>query len=452
NGGLNKFDKKTETFINFTTKDGLSNNVIYGIVIDKNKKLWLSSNNGLMYFDPDSRDIRNYTVEEGLQNNEFNAGAYFKTHEGKLIFGGINGLNIFDPDSIQQSKYQPPIVFTDFRLYNQSIQPGLISPLKNPIQYTDKIELNYQDKVFSIDFASLDYNNPEKNIFYYQLEGFDENWIYAGTRNTVTYTNLNPGTYIFKVRGSNNDGIISKRSKSLIISIIPPYWQTIWFNTLIVLIVAALLYWLYRYRLTRVLEMERMRIRIASDLHDDIGSTLTKIAINSEIIQSTQNAEKIRQSSIKIGRMSREIISSMSDIIWSIDARNDTIKDLLDRMRDFSSTSFAESKIKVNFISSDFPLSRKIPVQFRQNVFMIYKESLHNILKHAEASEVEINFSITGGNYSLCIKDNGKGFDPAKGYSGNGIKNMKLRAARIHAKINMDNNNGCQVCLIGKIP
>ena len=215
---------------------------------------------------------------------------------------------------------------------------------------------------------------------------------------------------------------------------------------------AALLYWLYRYRLTRVLEMERMRIRIASDLHDDIGSTLTKIAINSEIIQSTQNAEKIRQSSIKIGRMSREIISSMSDIIWSIDARNDTIKDLLDRMRDFSSTSFAESKIKVNFISSDFPLSRKIPVQFRQNVFMIYKESLHNILKHAEASEVEINFSITGGNYSLCIKDNGKGFDPAKGYSGNGIKNMKLRAARIHAKINMDNNNGCQVCLIGKIP
>ncbi|MEJ2542988.1 MAG: two-component regulator propeller domain-containing protein, partial [Calditrichaceae bacterium] len=355
NGGLNIFDRQTETFTNFTTIDGLSNNVIYGIIIDKNKKLWLSSNNGLMYFDPSTREVRNYTVEEGLQNNEFNAGAYLKTNDGKLIFGGINGLNIFQPDSIQQSNYQPPIVFTDFRLYNQSVQPGIKSPLKNPIEYADKIELNYHDKVFSIDFASLDYNNPEKNVFYYKLEGFDEKWIFTGNRNSVTYTNLNPGEYVFSVKGSNHDGVISAQSKKLFISIVPPYWQTLWFNILVILIAASLLYWLYRYRLTRVLEMERMRIRIASDLHDDIGSTLTKIAINSEIIQSTQNKEKIKQSSIKIGRMSREIISSMSDIIWSIDARNDSIKDLLDRMRDFSSTSFAETNIKVNFLNNDFP-------------------------------------------------------------------------------------------------
>lgn len=452
NGGLNKFDRQTETFSNFTTKDGLSNNVIYGIVIDKNKKLWLSSNNGLMYFDPDSREIRKYTVEEGLQNNEFNAGAYFKTDNNKLIFGGINGLNIFDPDSIQQNKYKPPIVFTDFRLYNQSVQYGPKSLLKVPIEYADKIELKYQDKVFSIDFASLDYNSPEKNIFYYKLEGFDDKWIFAGNRNSATYTNLNPGEYIFRVKGSNNDGVISEHSKSLIISIIPPYWQTIWFNIIVVLAAAALLYWLYRYRLTRVLEMERMRIRIASDLHDDIGSTLTKIAINSEIIQSTQNENKIRESSIKIGRMSREIISSMSDIIWSIDARNDTIKDLLDRMRDFSSTSFAEANIKVSFNDNDLPLTRKIPVQFRQNVFMIFKECLHNILKHAQASEVQITFTSTSGNFRLCINDNGKGFDSTTSYSGNGIKNMKLRASRIHAAITIENNNGTQLCLTGRIP
>ena len=216
--------------------------------------------------------------------------------------------------------------------------------------------------------------------------------------------------------------------------------------------IATVLYLIYRFRLSRVLEMERMRIRIASDLHDDIGSTLTKIAINSEIIQSTQNQEKIKNSSIKIGKMSREIISAMSDIIWSIDARNDTMKDLLDRMRDFSSTSFAEKNIKVNFINSDFPITRKIPVQFRQNVFMIYKESLHNILKHTNATAVEINFSIIGGNYKLCIKDNGKGFDTSQGYSGNGIKNMKLRAARIKASIDIENQNGTKLCLSGKIP
>ncbi len=451
NGGLNKFDKKTEIFTNFTTKNGLPNNVIYGIIIDKNKKLWLSSNNGLACFNPNTQEVLNYTVEEGLQNNEFNAGAYLKTTDGKLIFGGIKGLNMFDPDSVKQNEYQPPIVFTDFKLFNQSVQHGPNSPLKKSIQYTDEIELSYQDKVFSIDFAALDYNSPEKNVFYYMLEGFDENWIFAGTRHSVTYTNLNPGKYIFQVKGSNSDGVISKQGKDLIISIIPPFWQTTWFKILMILIIGATLYIIYRYRLSRVLEMERMRIRIASDLHDDIGSTLTKIAINSEIIQSTRNQEKIKESSVKIGKMSREIISAMSDIIWSIDARNDTIKDLLDRMHDFSSTSFAEQNIKVNFTNNDLPLTKKVPVQLRQNIFMIYKESLHNILKHADATVVEINFSITGSIYKLCIKDNGKGFDPSIGYSGNGIKNMKLRAARIQANIDIQNQNGTILCLSGKI-
>ena len=452
NGGLNKFDRKSGVFTHFTTRDGLPNNVIYGIVLDKKQNIWLSTNNGLAWFDPDKNKIRSYTVEQGLQNNEFNAGAYSETLGGRIIFGGINGLNIFNPDSIRQSDYKPPIVFTDFKLNNQSVKHGINSVIHNPIQFINKIELSYKDKVFSIDFAALDYNSPEKNIFKYKLDGFDKNWIFAGNRHSATYTNLNPGNYILYIQGSNHDGIFSDLYKTLKIIIIPPYWQTNWFKLLLVTLIGGFLYLIYRYRLSRILELERMRIRIASDLHDDIGSTLTKIAINSEIIQSTKNQDKIRESSIKIGKMSRDIISAMSDIIWSIDARNDTLKNLLYRMRDAATTAFADKNVKVNFIYSDLPGNKKIPVQFRQNVFLIFKECLHNILKHADATEVYVTFSLTGRYYSLCVRDNGKGFDTSAGFSGNGIKNMKLRAERIQCTIKISNKDGTELCLNGKLP
>ncbi|MEJ2052889.1 MAG: two-component regulator propeller domain-containing protein [Calditrichaceae bacterium] len=452
NNGLNKLNRKTMKFSNITSKDGLPNNVVYGILIDNNQRLWLSTNNGLSCFNPSNGEIKNYTIEEGLQNNEFNAGAYLKMTDGRLVFGGINGLNIFRPDSIPKNLYHPPVVFTDFKLYNQSVSHGSNSILKNPIQYTHTINLSYRDKVFSIDFAALDFNNPENNTFYYRLVGFDNDWIYSGNRNTAAYTNLNPGNYIFQVKGRNNDGIINEKPKQLFINIIPPYWQTIWFKTLIILLIIGLLYLLYRLRLNRALEMERMRIRIASDLHDDIGSTLTKIAINSEIIQSTKNPDKIKKSSVKIGKMSRDIISAMSDIIWSIDARNDSMQDLLDRMRDFSSTSFTDKNIKVNFIHHNIPVNKKIPVQFRQNVFLIFKEALHNILKHAEATQVRIEFTFTGSEYRLCITDNGIGFDSEATHSGNGIKNIQHRSKAINAEIEIENKEGASLCLRGKLP
>jgi len=452
NNGLNKYKRIDQTFSSYTTKEGLPNNVVYGIEIDSHQRLWLSTNNGLSCFDPHTENIQNYTTDEGLQNNEFNAGASLKMYDGKLVFGGINGLNIFHPDSIPINTYRPPIVFTDFKLYNQSVRHSSGSLLVRPVQYTEKITLGYKDKVFSIDFAALDYNNPDKNTFYYKLDGFDTDWIYSGTKHSATYTNINPGNYTFQVKGSNNDGIMNESPEELFITIIPPYWQTLWFKTLIILLIVGFLYLLYRFRLARLLEMERMRIRIASDLHDDIGSTLTKIAINSEIIQSTKSQDKIKQSSVKIGKMSREIISAMSDIIWSIDARNDSMKDLLDRMHDFSTNSFSEKNIKVNFTQNDIPLNKKIPVQFRQNVFLIFKEAIHNILKHANATEVRIEFLITGGQYKLCIHDNGKGFNLESDQRGNGIKNMNLRAKAIKSDIEIKNVNGVKLCLIGKIP
>ena len=433
-------------FAHLSQRDGLPSNVVYGILEDPSGKLWLSTNNGISCFNPADQTFTNFDVRDGLQSNEFNSGAHLITSGGQFLFGGINGFTAFFPDSIKQSDFQPPIGFTTFRIFDKPVLSGIA------LNAAEQMELDYKQNFFSFEFSALDFTAPEKNQYAYILEGFDAEWIYSGTRRYASYTNLDPGHYSFRVKGSNSDGMFSKNEAAIRIIIHPPYWQRWWFRLLGIMLVLGILYGLYRFRVSKLLEIERMRIRIASDLHDDIGSTLTKIAINSEIIQSTKSADKIRISSQKIGQMSREIISAMSDIIWSIDARNDTFKDLVDRMRDFSSAAFAEKNIKLHFTGTGLTLNKKIPSYFRQNMFLIFKETIHNILKHAQASEVRIDFSASAGKYRLCVKDNGKGMDEKQIHRGNGIKNMKLRAQRIHAMIEIHSQEGTDVCLSGKLP
>ena len=433
-------------FDHISQQDGLPSNVIYSILEDQSGNLWLSTNMGISCFNPDRRTFKNYDIKDGLQSNEFNTGSGLVTRDGLFLFGGINGFNTFSPDSIFQSLFLPDINLTSFKIFDKSVLSGMA------LFTTSKIKLDYKQNFFSFEFSALDFSQPDKNQYAYRLEGFDQDWIYSGSRRYASYTNLDPGGYTFRVIGSNSDGVWNENGASVQILIKPPFWHTWWFRFLSILIISGILYQLYKYRVSKLLEIERMRIRIASDLHDDIGSTLTKIAIHSEVIRSTDNKNKIVESSQKIGRMSREIISSMSDIVWSIDARNDTLRNLIDRMRDFSSTSFAEKNIKLSFKNTLSNEHKKIPVHFRQNIFLIFKEAIHNILKHTDATEVCIDFSGTGNKFRLCISDNGEGIDENNSGNGNGIKNMKLRADRIHSVIDINNNNGTEVCLYGKLP
>ncbi len=239
-GGLSLFNRQSETFINFTTDHGLPNSTVVGILEDSHNNLWISTNNGLSKIAVDSVNgqiqlsMRNYTVEDGLQSKVFNRWSFFKSRSGEMYFGGINGFNVFHPDSIRDNTYVPPVHITDFQLFNKPVPIGKDdSPLKKHISQTEELILNYNQNFFSLKFIALNYIFSEKNQYAYFMEGFDKDWNNIGNKREATYTNIGPGRYAFKVKGSNNDGLWNEEGKTLHIVIKPPFWQTLWFRGVI---------------------------------------------------------------------------------------------------------------------------------------------------------------------------------------------------------------------------
>lgn len=259
--GLNKFNRITDTFSYYTEEDGLANGVIYSILEDGFGNLWLSTNKGLSRFNPRSETFRNYDVSDGLQSNEFNIGAYCKTREGDLFFGGINGFNVFNPNDVKNNPYIPPIVITDLQIFNKSVRVGEKSLLKKHIDFIDSLTLSYRDSVFSFEFAALDYTYPEKNQYAYQLEGFDKEWTYVdSSRRFVTYTNLDAGEYVFKVKGSNNDGVWNRKGAQLTITITPPWWKTWWAYALYIIAILGIILNYLRIQKQKLIESERLNV------------------------------------------------------------------------------------------------------------------------------------------------------------------------------------------------
>jgi len=246
-GGLNKFDPDNETFSYYTEEDGLANDVVYGILEDPQGNLWMSTNSGLSRFDPVKETFKNYTVTDGLQSNEFNGGSFYKSQSGEFFFGGINGFNAFYPENIKDNPYIPPIAITEFQKLNQVVK------FDKPISDIKELRLTYKDYVFSFQFAALDYTAPEKNQYAHMMEGLDKDWIYTdATKRFVNYTTLAPGKYVFRVKGSNNDGIWNEKGTSIKIIISPPFWRAPWFQAAVVLVVIGLIAALYRRRLKNV--------------------------------------------------------------------------------------------------------------------------------------------------------------------------------------------------------
>lgn len=256
--GLNRLikgkDGKTDIFKYYTMKDGLPSNTVHGILEDESGNLWISTTNGISKFNPSTEVFKNFNIDDGLQGKEFNPNSAFKDDAtGEFYFGGVNGFNIFHPDSIHENLIIPNVVITDFKIANKSVSIGKIDDnsfkLEKSIIHTNEISLSYKENVFTIEFAALHFNSPTANHYQYKLENFNDSWIAANyNQRSVTYTNLNPGHYIFHVKASNNDGIWNETGKSLQINIIPPFWQTLWFRIMMVAIIIYIISFTYRIR------------------------------------------------------------------------------------------------------------------------------------------------------------------------------------------------------------
>lgn len=462
-GGLCRFDIAKAAFTTYSEAGTTANGgrkpprIIYGILADDAGNLWISSTQGISKFDLSEKTFRNFTISDGLQGLEFTPGAYFKSSSGEMFFGGINGLNHFYPDDISDNPHIPPVVITDVKVFDQSLPPDAIQASAEG----DFIELSYRDNFFAFQFAALDFTNSANNQYAYRLEGFDQDWIFCGSRRYASYTNLDPGEYLFKVIGSNNDEVWNEDGAALRIMIHPPFWRTGWFYLLLGGLIAAGLYFVHNVRIrqkVRAMEaVETVRKKAAADFHDELGHKLTKISLYSEVAKSSleEDTSQLSEYLDEISDASGSLYQETRDFIWALDPENDSLFELALYLKDFGDELFHSSS--VDFRAERIPKTMKnknLSMETKQQLSRIFKEAMHNTLKHANAKNATLMIQLTGNTLKIEFSDDGKGFNqsenPQKTTGGQGLKNMSNRAGKIAGQLDIlpTSGSGTRVTLV----
>lgn len=460
-GGLNIFDRNTETFFHFTESNGLPNGVIAGIESGNDGNLWISTFRGISRFSVKENQFRNYDSDDGLLSNMFNTGAYFKNAKGQILFGSVNGVNYFDPEEVSDSKFTSSVILTNLTSYDNK------NKTETDISSRNEIKLNYNENFIKIGFASNDYTKPLKNKFKYKLEGFDNDWKSSGWE--AVYTNLDPGEYIFKVKGTNSDGVWNEKEASLRIIVIPPFWKTWWFYGILLSLLIAAIIILQNYKIRSkvkyVLEMEKirekeremMREQASRDYHDELGHKLTRISLYSRRINKKlrPTANGLTDDLNSIVETSNSLQSGARDLIWAMNPQEDSLYDFMVRLRDFGNDLFENTGINFssNGISDEFK-SIQLSMNCKRHLIYIFKEGMNNILKYSRCENVYLSFRIYADDIEVMLKDDGKGFDMNNCTKGYGLKNIYSRARQIDVNVNIltEENSGTEIKLTSKIP
>ncbi len=457
--GLIAYNETTKRFRVFDETSGLGNSYVYAILAENDSTLWISTNKGLsnvkLHYG-DCTDIKaqftNYTSRDGLQSSEFNTGAYFKCSDGTMMFGGIAGINWFKPSAIKANPFMadPAIaaIYVDDKLF-----------AADTATYIRAITLPYNKNTISLSLRALEYTQPGQNQFAYKLDGLDKEWVYT-TSDKVRYSNLPPGDYTFLLRVSNNDLTWNETPLKLSITILPPFWQTWWFRALAALLAILASYFIARIYVkqkvkvkTRELEKQQAlyleRMRISKDVHDDLGSGLSKISLMAEIAQKRVSGDAAVSNDIRhISAVSKELVENMRDLIWVLNPENTTLDQLVARLREYCADYLENMPVEVNL---DFPASvPALPIsrEAQRNVFLTVKEAINNSIKHAQAWKLDVVLKISADALNIKVTDNGRGFDAVhlKG-SGNGLRNMKQRIELIGGVFGIISSGGTTISI-----
>lgn len=451
--GLDILDPKIGIFQHYGREDGLASNTVCGIVPDEHGNYWISTYNGLSYFDRKRGLFRNFYTTDGLSHDEFNRFSYFRGPDGRFYFGGVNGINAFYGQDLLIDSETPPVALTKITRYNSRLDSTIVQDAN--LSSLEELTIHPGDNYFAIHYTLPNFKSPRRNHYRTWLEGYDKAWANPTRTPSVRFNKLPPGPYTLHVRGADANGNWNIESLKLPIRVKPAFTQTIWFKILLILAIAGIGFAISRYRLERRLEMERIRTKLSSDLHDEVSGLLSGIALQTDLLQAGAPDEQSRDRLRNIGEVSRKAMSKMSDVIWSIDSRKDRVEDLIHRMREHAEEMLSPLGIAFELHIGKMDRLRKMPVQIRQNLYFIFKEAVNNIAKHSQATRATIRFYNDGAHYFLSVQDNGKTSAGSKtrvnGKTGQGLSNLHMRAQRINAEIDIyRHDNGFKVTVKGK--
>ncbi|GAB3510824.1 hypothetical protein GCM10027341_49690 [Spirosoma knui] len=426
----------------------LPNDVIYGILKDNQGLLWLSSNKGLTCFSPAKGVIKNYDINNGLPSNEFNANCAYKRADGTLFFGGVKGISYFRPEELQQNRFRPPVCITNVTVLDSTYAPS-----------QQRLTLGYEQNFIHIQFTALNFSNTEQNRYLYRLEGIDEAWVDAQDRHAANYTKLPPGNYVFRVKGSNDDGVWNEQGASMAIIIKPPFWGAWWFRLVLIALLIGGLYGVYKYRVHRlkldqahelavsVRTQELERQRFAKELHDGVGANLAVLKMYlSSLGSPTLPLDELKHRSIAILKTSLDDIRS---IIHDMHPRSLAESGLVQTITELAALINESNRLTVTFNAQDVPL--KLPENVEINLFRVVQELVQNALKHANANTIWLDLRYTTNTLLLTYRDDGCGLDKplTDQTTGNGLVNIQQRITLLKGtcEIQSAKNQGTRVAI-----
>ena len=431
--------KDNKPFKHYLTQNGLTDNKIASIIKSGNK-IYLGTYGGLSIFNTQTKNFVNIQADQGLSSNEFNHGATFIDSKGQVFMGTVNGYNVVNGAEKTLFAYaaHQPVLSSVFILNGKNEQ--VVYDAKN----LSSLFIPSDNKMVEFEFGMPDYNFPEKCMFAYKLVGIDKDWIQLGNRNYLRLSELKAGDYTLMVKACNSKGIWYAMQNNLQIEVDGPFYTKWWFIAFVLLFISGSVVLFYRFRIFQLEKLLQLRMQISSDLHDEVGSILTAVGMQAELLQ-LKNKNKQPELTL-IAETSRKAVSNMRDVIWSIDTRNDSVKDLIDRMHEYLSSLFDSSNTQYTFNKSVSNLDQTIDLITRQNIYLIFKEAINNIAKHANATNVSIELAITATYIKLEIINNGNPKPTEK--KGMGLNNMEMRAKKMKATLFIDTDNCYRLLLV----
>lgn len=432
----------------YTPVEGLVSNVVCGILPDKQGKYWLSTFNGLSFFDPENKTnpFRNFYEADGFSHDEFNRLSYYCDPLGYCYLGGVNGLNVFHPDDLLINKRIPPVVLARITWYNSKLDSTVV--MEADLHKLRTLVLGPYDNNVRLRFILPIYGQPGKNQLKYRLDTGDKAWTYELKSPDIALNTPRAGNYQLEVKGADANGNWSDETYLLNIYVRQVWYKTYWFVTLFLLSISGLAYAFLRWQNSQKIRTEQLRIKISSDLHDELSGLLSAIAMQSEMLEDFVASETGRTRLQKMGEVSRSAMTKMSDVIWSIDARKDKMAELVIRMEEYADALLLPLGIKYQIHLDKTDLKQTVPVEVRQDLYLIYKEAINNIVRHAQASHVDITLRQRQPFFEMIVQDNGVVHDgPASAkfaspHPGQGMANISMRAKRLRARLDIDRENG----------